>query len=82
VNPAVVKTHLMDDSAQRNLKGLLCYGAVPLVGLSLTLWLWTSLSALTLVIGLCWFALGLAYLAVLTAGFRRPVSLVDFSEAA
>lgn len=82
VNLAVVKTHLMDDSAQRNLKGLLCYGAVPLVGLSLTLWLWTSLSALTLVIGLCWFALGLAYLAVLTAGFRRPVSLVDFSEAA
>ena len=25
--------------------------------------------------------LGLAYLAVLTAGFRRPVRLVDFSEA-
>jgi len=32
--------------------------------------------------GLCWFALALAYLAVLTAGLRRPVSLVDFSEAA
>jgi len=46
----------------------------------LALWLWTSLSALTLVIGLCWFALGLACLAVLTAGFRRPVRLVDFTE--
>ncbi|MNN97057.1 hypothetical protein D3C81_2161490 [compost metagenome] len=54
---------------------------MPLVGLGLTLWLWTSLSALTLVIGLCWFALGLAYLAVLTAGFRRPVRLMDFTEA-
>ncbi|MNC70821.1 hypothetical protein D3C75_1216740 [compost metagenome] len=54
---------------------------VPLVGLALTLWLWTSLSALTLMIGLCWFALGLAYLAALTAGFRRPVRMVDFSEA-
>ncbi|MCO7593619.1 MULTISPECIES: APC family permease [Pseudomonas] len=82
VNLAVVKTHLMHDASQRNLKGLLRYGLVPLVGLSLTLWLWTSLSALTLVIGLCWFALGLAYLAVLTAGFRRPVRLVDFSESA
>jgi len=82
VNLAVVKTHLMDDADQRTPLGLLRYGAVPLVGLSLTLWLWTSLSALTLVIGLCWFALGLAYLAVLTAGFRRPVRLVVFSETA
>ncbi len=82
VNLAVVKTHLLDDASQRNAKGLLSYGVVPLVGLGLTLWLWTSLSALTLVIGLCWFALGLAYLAILTAGFRRPVRLVDFTEAA
>ncbi|MGE8327355.1 APC family permease [Pseudomonas urmiensis] len=81
VNLAVVRTHLLMDSSQRNLLGLLRYGVVPLVGLSLTLWLWTSLSALTLVIGLSWFALGLVYLGVLTAGFRRPVRLVDFSEA-
>lgn len=81
VNLAVVRTHLVGQSTHRNLKGLLCYGLVPLVGLGLTLWLWTSLSALTLVIGLCWFAVGLAYLAVLTAGFRRPVRLVDFSES-
>ena len=73
---------MMDDTSQRNAKNLLRYGVVPLVGLGLTLWLWTSLSALTLVIGLCWFALGLVYLAVLTAGFRRPVHLVDFTEAA
>ncbi|WDY57701.1 APC family permease [Pseudomonas sp. PSKL.D1] len=82
VNLAVVKTHLMNDNSQRHLKGLLQYGMVPLVGLGLTLWLWTSLSALTLVIGLCWFALGLAYLAALTSGFRRPVGMMDFSEPA
>ncbi|ANY90367.1 MULTISPECIES: APC family permease [Pseudomonas] len=82
VNLAVVRTHLINERSHRNFKGLLCYGLVPLVGLGLTLWLWTSLSALTLVIGLCWFALGLAYLAVLTSGFRRPMRLVDFSEAA
>ncbi|WP_216891434.1 APC family permease [Pseudomonas putida] len=82
VNLAVVRTHLINERSHRNFKGLLCYGLVPLVGLGLTLWLWTSLSALTLVIGLCWFALGLAYLAALTSGFRRPMRLVDFSEAA
>lgn len=82
VNLAVVRTHLINERTHRNFKGLLCYSVVPLVGLGLTLWLWTSLSALTLVIGLCWFALGLAYLAVLTSGFRRPMRLVDFSEAA
>lgn len=80
VNLAVLRTHLLMDTSQRTPLGLLRYGVVPLVGLSLTLWLWTSLSALTLVIGLCWFALGLAYLAVLTAGFRQPMRLVDFSE--
>ncbi|MFQ6573642.1 APC family permease [Pseudomonas sp. UM16] len=80
VNLAVVRTHLVNQTTHRNFKGLLCYGAIPLIGLCLTLWLWTSLSTLTLVIGLCWFSAGLAYLAVLTAGFRRPVRLVDFSE--
>jgi len=82
VNLAMVKTYLVDDGAQRNLKGLLCAGLVPLGGWALTLWLWASLSALTLVIGLCGCALRLAYLAVLTVGFRRPVRLVDFTETA
>jgi ABC-type transporter Mla subunit MlaD len=47
----------------------------------LTLWLWTSLSGLTLAIGVGWFLLGVAYLGVLTAGFRRTVAVADFSEA-
>ncbi|MEG0246448.1 MAG: APC family permease [Pseudomonas sp.] len=81
VNLAVIRTHLINETTHRNVKGLVLYGLIPLVGMSLTLWLWTSLSALTLVIGLCWFALGLAYLVMLTAGFRRPVQMVSFSEA-
>lgn len=81
VNLAVIRTHLFGEQLQRDAKALLQYGLVPLIGLGLTLWLWTSLSGLTLVIGLCWFAVGLVYLAVLTAGFRRPVRQVDFSEA-
>ncbi|MNG26780.1 Low-affinity putrescine importer PlaP [compost metagenome] len=82
VNLAVIRTHLISDTCQRNLAGLLRYGLIPLVGMSLTLWLWTSLSAMTLTIGLSWFALGLGYLMVLTGGFRRPVRTVNFSEVA
>ncbi|MNJ73503.1 Low-affinity putrescine importer PlaP [compost metagenome] len=81
VNLAVIRTHLISETRHRNLAGLLRYGLIPLVGMSLTLWLWTSLSTLTLTIGLSWFGLGLAYLMVLTSGFRRPVRLVNFSEA-
>ncbi|MNJ68395.1 Low-affinity putrescine importer PlaP [compost metagenome] len=81
VNLAVIRTHLISETCHRNLSGLLRYGLVPLVGMSLTLWLWTSLSTLTLTIGLSWFGLGLAYLLVLTGGFRRPVRMVNFSEA-
>ena len=82
VNLAVVKTHLIDIRGAQGPGALLRYGAIPLIGLGLTLWLWTSLSALTLSIGMGWFLIGMVYLAVLTAGFRKPVHVVDFAEAA
>ena len=78
VNMAVLRTNLL---AKGQPKNLLLHGVVPLVGLALTLWLWTSLSSLTLTIGLIWFAIGIAYLLVLTGGFRRNVKVADFSEA-
>ena len=78
VNMAVLRTHLF---GRIEGKSLLLHGLVPLVGLALTLWLWTSLSALTLSIGLTWFVVGLVYLLVLTGGFRRNVKVADFSEA-
>ncbi|HCN47327.1 MAG TPA: Putrescine importer PuuP [Pseudomonas sp.] len=78
VNMAVLRTHLLNKDEPKN---LLLHGVVPLVGLALTLWLWTSLSSLTLTIGLIWFAIGIAYLLVLTGGFRRNVKVADFSEA-
>lgn len=77
VNMAVLRTHLF---GRIEGKSLLLHGLVPLVGLALTLWLWTSLSALTLSIGLTWFVVGLVYLLVLTGGFRRNVKVADFSE--
>ncbi|WP_342245022.1 APC family permease [Pseudomonas sp. OTU5201] len=79
VNLAVIRTHLFDGRPRRP-GDLLRYGLVPLIGFALIAWLWTSLSGLTLAIGLGWFAIGLAYLAAQTGGFRRKAPQVQFSE--
>mgnify|MGYP000240575347 CR=1 FL=1 len=63
VNLAVIKSHLGQGQPRTGAR-LLQYGLLPLIGCGLIVWLWTSLSALTLGIGLAWFALGLAYLGV------------------
>ncbi|MFB4248341.1 APC family permease [Pseudomonas idahonensis] len=81
VNLAVIKSHLGQGQPRTGAR-LLQYGLLPLIGFGLIVWLWTSLSALTLGMGLAWFALGLAYLGVHTRGFRQPAPTVQFSEQA
>lgn len=81
VNLAVIKSHLGQGQPRTGAR-LLQYGLLPLIGFGLIVWLWTSLSALPLGIGLAWFALGLAYLGVHTRGFRQPAPTVQFSEQA
>ena len=54
---------------------------LPLVGFAMSVWLWTSLSGQSLRLGLIWLAVGIAYLAWLTRGFRRPPPEMDFAEA-
>ncbi len=70
VNLSVVKHHVVDGGA-RAPRDLLRYGVVPGIGVLLTLWLWTSLSGLTFVVGLSWAAVGFVYLLGLTRMFRR-----------
>jgi len=43
----------------------------PLIGFSICLWIWLSVSPLALRVGSIWTVVGIAYLAVLTRGFRR-----------
>lgn len=81
VNLAVIRTYLGVER-RRGAKNVLLYGAIPFIGLCLTLWLWTSLSQMTLIVGLSWFAVGFAYLAVHTGGFRRKAPSVNFEENA
>lgn len=81
VNLAVIKSHL-GQGQPRTVARLLQYGLLPLIGFALIVWLWTSLSALTLGIGLAWFALGLVYLGIHTRGFSQQAPTVQFSEQA
>ncbi|MCO7572372.1 APC family permease [Pseudomonas chlororaphis] len=81
VNLAVIKSHLGQGQPRTGAR-LLQFGLLPLIGFGLIVWLWTSLSALTLGIGLAWFALGLVYLGVHTRGFRQQAPTVQFSEQA
>lgn len=54
----------------------------PVIGFAMVLYLWTSLSANTFVLGLTWAAIGLAYLVYLTRFFsRRPPELTFTDEA-
>lgn len=80
VNLAVVK-HYVVDEGRRAGADLVRYLVMPLVGFAMSVWLWTSLSGQSLRLGLIWLAVGIAYLAWLTRGFRRPPPEMDFAEA-
>jgi len=79
VNLSVIK-HYVVDGGQRSAGALLRYLVLPLIGFGLTVWLWTSLTGEALTAGLIWLAVGVAWLAVLTRGFRRPPPEVEIAE--
>ena len=76
VNLSVIK-HYFIDLRLRSGASLFRHLILPLVGFTLTVWLWTSLSGLTLVVGLCWLGIGLLWLLGVTRGFRRPTPVMD-----
>ncbi|HRO95279.1 APC family permease [Citricoccus sp.] len=79
VNLSVVKTYAIDDARRRG-RDAVSYIVLPLIGFALTLWLWTSLPGSALLVGGVWLLVGLAYLAVLTRGFRRQPPVLDLKE--
>jgi len=52
----------------------------PLIGFGLTVWLWTSLSGLTMAVGVIWLALGFACAVFVTRGFRRPTPILELDQ--
>ncbi|MUL83013.1 MULTISPECIES: APC family permease [unclassified Mycolicibacterium] len=71
VNLAVIK-HYFFGRKDRTVSAVLRFLVFPLIGLGLTIWLWTSLSVTALTIGFIWLGIGFVWLLVITRGFRRP----------
>lgn len=75
VNLSVIKHYVLDEG-RRTTADLVRYGVLPAIGVLLSLWLWTSLSGLTFIVGLSWVGAGFVYLIGLTRMFtRRPPEL-------
>ncbi|WP_169252794.1 amino acid permease [Brevibacterium sp. 'Marine'] len=79
VNLSVIK-HFVIDGKRRGGAAVFSFIVLPGIGFCLTLWLWTSLSPRTLLIGAIWLLIGIAYLAVVTRGFRRSTPMLDLTE--
>lgn len=69
--------HYFVDLRERSGAHLVASLIFPLIGVVLTVWLWTSLSGLTLVIGLCWPVIGFLWLWGVTRGFRGATPVPD-----
>jgi amino acid transporter len=79
VNLSVIK-HYFVSLRRRGGVNLVTYALLPAVGFALTLWLWTSLSPRTLIVGVVWLLVGFIYLLGITRGFRRPTPMLDLAE--
>lgn len=79
VNVSVVKIFIFKD---KNFKfqHLIIYGLLPFIGFLFTLWLWTSLSAITFTAGLVWFVIGFIYLLYQTKFFKIKPKTLDMEE--
>ncbi|WP_253182838.1 APC family permease [Arthrobacter sp. SW1] len=77
VNLSVIK-HFVVDQKRRTGADLAKYLMVPLVGFALTIWLWTSLAPGSFLVGLCWMAAGIVFLAIRTKGFRQAPPKLTF----
>ena len=76
VNLSVIK-HYFIDLRERSGASLLRHLILPGIGFILTVWLWFSLSGLTLIVGLCWLGAGLLWLLIVTRGLTRPTPVMD-----
>ncbi|WP_258935480.1 APC family permease [Nesterenkonia pannonica] len=81
VNLSVLKHYAINQRRYRGYDAVK-YVALPVIGVGLCLWLWTSLTAETFAVGLGWVTIGFVWLLFLTRGLRRPTPTLDLTESA
>ncbi|MBD8006345.1 APC family permease [Bacillus norwichensis] len=75
-----VITHYFFKNRRRSLKDSFLYLVIPLIGVILCIWLWTSLNQHAFILGISWFFIGAIYLAFLTKMFRVKPPELSFDE--
>ncbi|VEF46313.1 amino acid permease [Bacillus freudenreichii] len=75
-----VISHYFIKNRRRSLKDTIMYLVIPLIGVVLCIWLWTSLSQHAFMLGIGWFIIGAIYLAFLTKMFREKPPELSFDE--
>ncbi len=75
-----VITHYFFRNRRRSLIDSILYLVIPLIGIVLCVWLWTSLSGEAFMLGISWFIIGAIYLAYLTKMFREKPPELSFDE--
>jgi amino acid transporter len=77
----ILKFFLKDKEGRKQNLGrfILRFLIYPLIGLSVTLWIFINLGLNAHLIGFVWLAIGFLYLAVITNFFRRPVPQLDMN---
>jgi Amino acid transporters len=78
VNLCVIKSYL--SGTKKTVPMLLKYGLMPAIGVSLSLWLWTSLETTAMTVGLIWLVIGFCYLLYLTRCFTKSLPSIDHTE--
>ena len=72
VNLSVISHFYIKNNMRKTLKDHIRYLVLPLIGALMIGILWLNLPEGSLSLGLAWGAIGIAYLAYLTKGFRKP----------
>lgn len=79
VNLAVIKYYLVDQK-RTGLRDYVSYGALPAAGFLSTIWLWSSLSSMTFMIGFGWMCLGFICLLSATRLLRDRLPELQMAE--
>ncbi|VEF46637.1 amino acid permease [Bacillus freudenreichii] len=77
-----VIAHYFVKKRMRSTKEAILYLVIPLIGITLCIWLWTSLSQQAFMLGIGWFVIGAVYLAFITKMFKEKPPEMSFDEKA
>ena len=81
MNLSVIKHFYFDRQERATAWQHVNNGLLPLIGVALTVWLWTSLTPTTFAAGGLWVLLGAVVLAIVTKGFRQRAPMLDLKES-